>query len=90
MGLEIRILVTSGKNVDWEEGERSLLGSGNILYLDNDDSYTDAYINRNIQTLFKISSLYTFCRLDLSKCQEYKKKGKLKYHFSPIKLAKNQ
>lgn len=73
MGLEIIILVTSGKNVDWEEVERSLLDSWNILYLDNDDSYTDVYINRNTQTLFKISSPYTFCRLDLNKCQEYKK-----------------
>lgn len=51
MVLEIRILVTTGSIVDWEEAERSLLGSGNILYLDNNDSYTDMYISKNTQTL---------------------------------------
>lgn len=40
MVIEIRILVTPGSNINWEGAEGSLLGSGNILSSDNDDSYT--------------------------------------------------
>lgn len=37
---EVRKLVTSDNNVDWEEAERGLQDSRNTLYFD-DDSYTD-------------------------------------------------
>lgn len=62
MVLEIRILATSSSHVDWERTERRFLDSGNILYLDDDGSYTDVLVNRNVSNFsIKISSLYTFC-----------------------------
>lgn len=86
--LEIRILVTSGSNADWAKVERSLLGFGNTLYPENDESYTDVYINRNIHTLHLKLVHCTHFAGQVSINTKNAKKGKLKYHLSPIKLAK--